>query len=88
MNCNKVKETAKNYEVDVTKFLQNIVRFPGENCDEKTHVDHIAEEMRNLGFNKVKIDPMDSVLGYMGTGRTLVGFDTHIGTVGIGDKFN
>ena len=28
------------------------------------------EEMRKLGFDKVEIDPMGNVLGYMGTGET------------------
>ena len=63
----KIKEAAKNYEKDMTKFLRDIVKFPGESCDEKAHIDRIAEEMTKLGFNKVEIDPMGNVLGYMGT---------------------
>lgn len=31
---------------------------------------------------------MGNVLGYMGTGKTLIGFDAHIDTVGIGNKGN
>ena len=64
----KIKEAAKNYEKDMTKFLRDIVKFPGESCDEKAHIDRIAEEMTKLGFDKVDIDPMGNVLGYMGTG--------------------
>ena len=44
--------------------------------------------MRNLGFDKVEIDPMGNVLGFMGTGETLIGFDAHIDTVGIGNRDN
>ena len=84
----KIKEAAKNYEKDMTKFLRDIVKFPGESCDEKAHIDRIAEEMTKLGFDKVDIDPMGNVLGYMGTGKTLIGFDAHIDTVGIGNKNN
>ena len=73
----KIKEAAKNYEKDMTKFLRDIVKFPGESCDEKAHIDRIAEEMTKLGFDKVDIDPMGNVLGYMGTGETLIGFDAH-----------
>ena len=72
----------------MTKFLRDIVKFPGESCDEKAHIDRIAEEMRKLEFDKVEIDPMGNVLGYMGTGKTLIGFDAHIDTVGIGNKDN
>lgn len=84
----KIKEAAKGYEQDMTRFLRDIVKFPGESCGEKEHIDRIAEEMRKLDFDKVEIDPMGNVLGYMGTGKTLIGFDAHIDTVGIGNKAN
>ena len=31
---------------------------------------------------------MGNILGYMGTGKTLIGFDAHIDTVGIGNIKN
>ena len=88
MDYEKIKEAAKNYEADMTKFLRDIVKFPGESCDEKAHIDRIAQEMQKLEFDKVEIDPMGNVLGFMGTGKTLIGFDAHIDTVGIGNKSN
>lgn len=88
MDFNKIKETAKNYEADMSRFLRDIVREPGESCDEKAHIERIAEEMRKLAFDKVEIDPQGNVLGYMGTGSTLIGFDAHIDNVGIGNIDN
>lgn len=88
MDFNKIKEAAENYEADMTKFLRDIVKFPGESCDEEAHVNRIAEEMNKLGFDKVEIDPMGNVLGYMGTGETLIGYDAHIDTVGVGNLDN
>ncbi|MCB6201670.1 YgeY family selenium metabolism-linked hydrolase [Extibacter muris] len=88
MDFNKIKETAKNYEADMSAFLRDIVRYPGESCDEKAHIDRIAQEMRKLAFDKVEIDPQGNVLGYMGTGSTLIGFDAHIDNVGIGNIDN
>ena len=88
MDLNKIKESAQAYQADITKFLRDIVKFPGESAGEKDHVERIAEEMRKLDFDKVDIDPMGNVLGYMGTGKTLVAFDGHIDTVGIGNKKN
>ena len=84
----KIKEAAQNYQKDMTKFLREIVKNPGESCDEKAHITRIAEEMNKLGFDKVEIDPMGNVLGYMGTGKTLIAFDAHIDTVGIGNRNN
>ena len=72
MDYNKIKEAAQGYEGQMTKFLRDLVRIPGESADEKGHIDRIAEEMRAVGFDKVDIDPMGNVLGYMGTGKTLI----------------
>lgn len=88
MDVQKIKEAAKAYEADMTAFLRGIVQYPGESCGEKDHIDRIAQEMRRLEFDKVEIDPMGNVLGYMGTGETLIAFDAHIDTVGIGNRDN
>ena len=88
LDFNQINEAAQKYEADMTRFLRDIVKFPGESCDEKAHIDRIAEEMRKLDFDKVEIDPQGNVLGYMGTGKTLIGYDAHIDTVGIGNIDN
>lgn len=88
LDFNQIKEAAQKYEADMTRFLRDIVKFPGESCDEKAHIDRIAEEMRKLDFDKVEIDLQGNVLGYMGTGKTLIGYDAHIDTVGIGNIDN
>ena len=84
LNYEAINKAAQGYEKDMVKFLRDIVRIPGESCGEEGHINRIAEEMRKLEFTKVEIDPMGNVLGYMGTGKTLVAFDAHIDTVGIG----
>lgn len=88
LDYQKIQEAAEGYKADMTKFLREIVKNPGESCDEKAHIDRIAEEMRSLGFDKVEIDPMGNVLGFMGTGEKIIGFDAHIDTVGIGNIEN
>lgn len=88
MDYSKINEAAKNYEADMTRFLRDLVKIPGESCGEKGHIMRIREEMEKLEFDKVEIDPMGNVLGYMGTGKTLIGFDAHIDTVGIGNRDN
>lgn len=88
LDFNRIKEAAQKYEADMTRFLRDIVKYPGESCGEKAHIDRIAEEMRKLDFDKVEIDPQGNVLGYMGTGKTLIGYDAHIDTVGIGNIDN
>ena len=88
MEFNKIKEAAENYREDMTKFLRDLVRIPGESAGEKGHIDRIAQEMKALEFDRVEIDPMGNVLGYIGHGETLIGYDAHIDTVGIGNRDN
>ena len=88
MDFDKIKSNAEGYEKAMTKFLRDLVKIPGESCGEKGHIDRIAQEMEDVGFDKVEIDPMGNVLGYMGTGETLIGYDAHIDTVGIGNIAN
>lgn len=88
MDYEKIKAAAAGYEADMTKFLRELVAIPGESCDEKGHIMRIKAEMEALGFDRAEIDPMGNVLGFMGTGSTLIGFDAHIDTVGVGNRAN
>ena len=88
MDFNLIKERAEFYKPAMTKFLRAIVANPGESCGEEAHVRTIEAEMKALGFDKVEIDPQGNILGYMGTGEKIIGFDAHIDTVGIGNIDN
>ena len=88
MDYTAIKEAAKGYQADMTKFLRDLIAIPGESAGEKGHVMRIKEEMEKVGFDEVVIDPMGNVMGYMGTGKTLICFDGHIDTVGIGNRDN
>lgn len=88
MDFEVIKKTAQSYQKDMTKFLRELVKIPGESCGEEKVIKRIEKEMNDLGFNKVEIDKMGNILGYMGTGKTLIAYDAHIDTVGIGEKSN
>lgn len=88
MNFNKIKEVAQSYEKEMTAFLRAIVKNPGESCDEKSHIETIAAEMKKAGFDEVIIDPQGNVIGYMGIGDKIIAYDAHIDTVGIGNIAN
>ena len=59
MDYAKINEAAMGYKDDMTKFLRDLVRIPGESCGEKGHIMRIKEEMEKVGFDKVQIDPME-----------------------------
>ena len=61
MDYAKINEAAMGYKDDMTKFLRDLVRIPGESCGEKGHIMRIKEEMEKVGFDKVQIDPMGNI---------------------------
>ena len=48
----------------------------------------IAEELTKLGYDKVEIDGLGNVIGWMGEGDKIIAIDSHIDTVGIGNRGN
>ena len=81
----KIYELAEKYKPDMTKFLRDMIAIPSESCNEKDVVLRIKKEMEKVGFDKIEIDPMGNILGYMGHGKHLIAMDAHIDTVGVGD---
>ena len=88
MDYEAIKQAAEGYRADMSRFLRDLTRIPGESTGEKGKIDRAAEEMKTLGFDRVEIDPMGNLLGYMGSGKTLIAYDGHIDTVGIGQIGN
>ena len=84
----RINELAGKYEPDMTRFLRDMIRIPSESCQERDVVLRIKEEMEKVGFDRVQIDPMGNILGYIGTGRHLIAMDAHIDTVGVGNREN
>ena len=84
----KVMEKAEEYKPQISAFLRDMIAIPSESCDEKKVVQRIKQEMEAVGFDRVEIDPMGNILGYIGTGKHLIAMDAHIDTVGIGNLEN
>lgn len=83
-----INERANKYLPEMTKFLRDLIAIPGESAEEKKVIERIKQEMVSLEFDKVEIDPMGNVLGYMGSGDKIIAYDAHIDTVGVGNRDN
>lgn len=83
-----ILKLAKRYQPEMTRFLRDMIAIPSESCDEKRVIHRIKEEMLKVGFDKVDIDPMGNILGYLGKGPRLLAMDAHIDTVGVGNPKN
>jgi len=88
MDFSQIKKAAEGYQSAMTKFLRDLIAIPGESCGEENVVKRIAQEMESVGFDKVEIDKMGNVMGYMGHGKKLICFDGHVDTVGLGEMSN
>jgi len=76
---------AKQIETDLAGFMQDIIRIPSLSSEEGAVIERIGEEMHKLGFDEVRVDPMGNLIGRMGTGPYVIGFDGHADTVDTGD---
>ena len=88
MNYEQIKTAAEGYKADMAKFLRDMIRIPSESCEEEGVVKRIAEEMKKLGYDKVEFDKLGNVIGWMGDGDKIIAIDSHIDTVGIGNREN
>lgn len=76
------KEAEKN-RGKITKFMQDLVRTKSYSCEEEKVIRRIADEMDEVGFDKVRIDKMGNLIGQIGKGKTKIMIDGHIDTVHV-----
>ncbi len=88
MDFAAIKKAAEAYGPSMTKFLRDMIAIPSESCEEKGVVYRIKEEMEKLGYDKVEIDKLGNIIGWMGNGDKIIAIDSHIDTVGIGNINN
>ncbi len=88
MDFEAIKKAAQGYQADMSNFLRAMISHPSESCEEKEVVMCIKAEMEKLGFDKVEIDGLGNVIGWMGQGEKIIAIDSHIDTVGIGNIQN
>ena len=68
----KIKEAAQNYGKDMCAFLREMISHPSESCEEKEVVECIRREMEKVGFDKVEVDGLGNVIGWMGEGDRII----------------
>ena len=83
-----IQKAAEGYKDDMVRFLRKMISYPSESCEEKEVVACIKAEMEKLGYDKVEVDGLGNVIGWMGEGEKIIAIDSHIDTVGIGNREN
>src|SRR5579872_313040 len=85
LNRERLAALAQSYEPDIVRFLRDLIAIPAESCQEGPVIQRIRQEMENVGFDEVRIDPMGNILGRIGSGKKIIMMDSHTDTVGVGD---
>ncbi len=88
MDKEKILAAAEGYRKDMSAFLRAMISHPSESCEEKEVVACIKAEMEKLNFDKVEVDGLGNIIGWMGRGDKIIAIDSHIDTVGIGNRDN
>ena len=88
LNYDAIKAAAEGYREDMVRFLRKMISYPSESCEEKEVVACIKAELEKLGYDKVEVDGLGNVIGWMGKGEKIIAIDSHIDTVGIGNREN
>ena len=82
----EVQQRVSDSAGSITRFLREICAIPSMDSQLKAVGERIAAEMRSLGFDEVRFDRMGNILGRMGSGARVLVYDSHIDTVGVGDR--
>ena len=82
----KVLDLARGESDYVTGILRDLIRIPSLSCEEEEAAVYVRAEMEKLGLDEVFTDSMGSVVGRYGAGPRVILFDSHMDTVGVGDR--
>lgn len=85
----EVKETQLQVQAmkdDIIQFMRDICAIPSIDGQIGGVGERIITEMKKLGYDEARFDKMGNVIGRIGNGGKTIVYDSHIDTVGIGDK--
>lgn len=83
---NEIKQRVANNKAQIIQFMRDICAIPSTDSLIGPVGERIQQEMRKLGFDEVRFDKMGNTLGRIGNGKKVLVYDSHIDTVGVGDK--
>ncbi len=88
LDYSAIRAAAEDYKDDMVRFLRKMISYPSESCEEKEVIACIKAEMERLGYDRVEVDGLGNVIGWMGEGGKIIAIDSHVDTVGIGNREN
>jgi putative selenium metabolism hydrolase len=82
----QIKARVTEQREPIVRFMREICAIPSMDSQLGAVGERIGAEMRRLGFDEVRFDRMGNILGRIGRGPRVLVYDSHVDTVGIGDR--
>ena len=80
-----IRQRAKEMEADTVRFLSDLVRTQSFSSKERDVIAVIKREMKQIGFDEIRVDGLGNIIGRIGNGPRVMAFDGHVDTVYPGD---
>lgn len=81
-----IRQRAKEMEGDTVRFLSDLVRTQSFSSKERSVIGVINREMKQIGFDEIRVDGLGNIIGRIGSGPRVMAFDGHVDTVYPGDR--
>lgn len=80
ITLDKIAQKALIYKDDIANFLLELANIQSESRNEKQIIQRIKEEMIKVGFDRINIDAMGNIIGFIGHGEHVIAFDANVDT--------
>jgi putative selenium metabolism hydrolase len=85
---NTIKARVRAQEQSIVSFMRELCAIPSIMGNIGAVGQRVIEEMKRLGFEEARFDRMGNVIGRVGSGPTVLLYDSHLDTVDVGDRAN
>ena len=82
----RVLKLARDERDYVTDLVRDLIRIPSPSCGEDKAANRLKDELESFRLDEVFVDSIGNVVGRYGTGRRVILYDSHMDTVGVGDR--
>ena len=84
----KINELAEKYSDYTAQNLSKLVKIKSLSMGEEKVQKELVRQMKEAGFDEVRIDGLGNVIGRIGNGKKILAIDAHMDTVDIGNPEN
>ena len=84
----QVNALAEKYRDYTAQNLSRLIQHKSLSLQEKSVQEELMQQMRDAGFDEVRMDGLGNVIGRIGNGKKVMAFDAHMDVVDIGHLGN